>query len=132
MSDGFASMNRGAGVCSVASMELRIRMRSMGFWVLAAIFSLLTYMALPARSARYAFITAGPHGVFRYDSGFVGMVVGFISSLLFGLIGFFFAHNSLRRDRISPAGEVLAATQLSSANTSLSYARSQRYWLHRW
>ncbi len=113
MSDGSPGSNRGA-ICSVAYVELRMRMRSTGFWALAAIFSLLTYMALPARSARYAFITAGPHGVFRYDSGFVGMVVGFISSLLFGLIGFFYAHNSLRRDRISPTGEVLAATQLSS------------------
>lgn len=103
------------GTWAVMHTELRLRVRSLGFWVLVTLFAIVTYLALPPRSAGYAFLTAAHQGVFTYDSGFVGMISGFISTLLFGLIGFFLAHNSMRRDRITPAGEILAATSVTSA-----------------
>ncbi len=103
-----------SGIGPVVRVELRSRLRHPGFWVIAALFVGLVWLALPSRSAGYAFMTAANKGGFRYDSSFVGMVVGFVSTILFGLAGFFFAHHSMRRDRITPVGETLAATPISS------------------
>ena len=102
------------GIGPVVRMELRLRVRSFGFWVMMVVFGVLTYLALPPRSAGYSFLTAANQGVFVYDSSFIGMISGFISTLLYGLIGFFVAHNSMRRDRITPVGEVIAATRVTS------------------
>ncbi len=100
---------------SVVAAELRLRLRHPGFWVIAALFVAFVWLALPPRSAGYAFMTAANKGGFRYDSSFIGMVVAFICTLLYGLAGFFFAHHSMRRDRITPAGEILAATPMTSS-----------------
>ncbi|MDI6638335.1 MAG: hypothetical protein QME82_05445 [Bacillota bacterium] len=102
------------GTWAVVKTELRMRARSWGFWFLVLVFSVLTRLALPPRTAGYAFLTAAHHGAFTYDSNFVGTVSGFVSTPLFGLVGFFIAHNSMRRDRITPAGEILASTRLAS------------------
>jgi hypothetical protein len=108
-----------APVFAQVGAEVKMRLRS--FATLAALLAFLAaaFLWLPdpaGRGASLAWHTEdGRHVAPLYTSGYVGLAITLLGSTLLTLFGFYLVAGSVRRDRQSGVGAILAATPLSKS-----------------
>lgn len=109
-----------AAVFAQVGTEVKMRLRSLT--TLAALIGFLAaaFLWLPdpsGRAASLAWQTADGRNVAPlYTSGYVGLAITLLCSTLLTLFGFYLVAGSVRRDRQSGVGAILAATPLSKTS----------------
>ena len=99
------------------------RVRRYGFLVTLAALLYAVYLFVPPNGSRYATMKLAE---FRgeYNSAWVGMLVGLLTSTFLGIAGFYLIKNAIERDRHTGVGQILAATALSRPMYTLGKALS--------
>lgn len=111
---------RFAPVFAQVGAEVKIRLRS--FTTLAALLGFLAaaFLWLPDPSGKASslawYTPDGRHVAPLYTSSYVGLAITLLCSTMLTLFGFYLVAGSVRRDRRSGVGAILAATPLSKTS----------------
>jgi hypothetical protein len=99
------------------------RVRRHSFLVTLGITVWFAYISLPPNHSRYVTMQlSGSRGL--YNSAWVGMVAGLLTSVFLSIAGFYVVKNTVARDRDTGVGEILATTPLSRPIYTLGKAAS--------
>jgi len=107
----------------LAAADFFERSRSVGFLVMLVSGVWAANVFLPPNGAHYATLQVANHRAL-YSSGYTGLLVALLTTLFFGLAGFYLVKDAVDRDRRTRVGDVLAATRLGSPTYLLAKAFS--------
>jgi len=91
--------------------DLRQRMRSGRFWVVALSIVAAGWWCLPGVDAGYMIVAIGDHHRGFYSSAWIGMVLAMMS-LLWGLVGFYLVRGTVQRDFETRVWQLLGTTSM--------------------
>ena len=106
---GLAHARHGATALWLA--DLRQRMRSGRFWVVALAIAAAGWWSLPSIDAGYMIVAIGDHHRGFYSSAWIGMVLAMMS-LLWGLVGFYLVRGTVQRDFETRVWQLLGTTSM--------------------
>ena len=106
---GRAPAGRLVGALLVA--DLRQRVRSGRFWVVALAVVAAGWWCLPPIDAGYLVVAIGDHHRGFYSSAWIGMVLAMMS-LLWGLVGFYLVRGTVQRDFETRVWQLLGTTSM--------------------
>ena len=91
--------------------DLRQRTRSLRFWIVALAVTIAGWWCLPPVGASYMIVAVGDHHRGFYSSAWIGMVLA-LTSLLWGLIGFYLLRGTVQRDFETRVWQLLGTTSM--------------------
>ncbi len=106
---GLAHAARLLGALWIA--DLRQRVRSGRFWVVALAIVVAGWWCLPPLEASYMIVAVGDHHRGFYSSAWIGMVLALLS-LLWGLVGFYLVRGTVQRDFETRVWQLLGTTSM--------------------
>lgn len=114
--------------------EVRTRLRSPGTVVAVLAILVVSFLWIPDPASRAVSISwetqAGQRQTGVYTSAYVGTVAASLAGIFLSLIGFYLVAGSVRRDRESGVGAILAATPLSRSAYLAGKLAAHTVYLH--
>jgi len=89
------------------------RTRSYTFLVTLCISLAVAYTFIPAPNANYSTIKIGDY-VGVYNSAWIGYVTAMMTSIFLSLVGFYLVNGSIKTDRQTKVGQIVASTPISN------------------
>ncbi len=102
-------------LCQLSLADFRERTRRSSFTITLLGVLFLGYLVI---TGKYT-IQFGPYRT-PYDSVWVGTLMAVCSTILLTILGFYFVRGSIKRDRQTEVGQIIAATPLSNSTYILS------------
>lgn len=96
---------------ALLAADLRQRLRSGRFWVVALAITAAGWWCLPPVDAGYLIVAIGDHHRGFYSSAWIGMVLAMLS-LLWGLVGFYLVRGTVQRDFETRVWQLLGTTSM--------------------
>jgi hypothetical protein len=110
-------------IVRLAIGDFRERSRRIGFLIMLVAGVWSANLFLPPAGSRYATVQILGHRPL-YGSATVGTLVAILTTVFFGLAGFYLVKDAIERDRQTGVGDILAATGLSKPAYTLAKALS--------
>ncbi len=104
---------------SLIAGDYRQRTRSYAFLVTLAVSLYIGFTFVPPPGANYVTVQIGRY-VGDYNAAWIGHVTAMMTSVFLSLIGFFLVNNSVKRDRDTQVGMIIAATRVTNFQYLLS------------
>ncbi|MEO5942697.1 MAG: hypothetical protein ABIP30_15390, partial [Ferruginibacter sp.] len=98
---------------SIIKGDYQQRTRSYAFLIILAISLYLAYTFVPAPGANYTTVKIGKY-VGLNNTAWVGYVTAMMTSIFLSLIGFYLINNTIKKDRDTEVGMIIATTQVSN------------------
>lgn len=98
---------------SIIKGDYRQRTRSYAFLVTLAISLYLAYTFVPAPGAAYTTVKIGKY-VGEYNTAWIGYVTAMMTSIFLALLGFYLVNNTIKNDKDTEVGMIIATTQVSN------------------
>ena len=98
---------------SIIKGDYQQRTRSYAFLITLAISLYLAYTFVPAPGAAYTTVKIGKY-VGENNTAWIGYVTAMMTSIFLALLGFYLINNTIKKDRDTEVGMIIATTQVSN------------------